>query len=656
MMSSHRQTHRLSANALAREQTRRAEIAHYFRSAPLRIEDNPAIRTPQREAYHAFRAQAAWSVNIAKLVELPTACGKTGVIAMAPFGIAQGRVLIITPNVTIREEITAKLDGQNPSNIYDTLQILPPGHPLPQVIELSRNGAPNLDDCRRADIVVANIHQALLYRHAFPESFFDLLIVDEGHHIPADSWQQIITHFRFAKKLYLTATPFRADGQPIDGDPIYRYRLADAIAQGYVKNLIRIDAVPNRLIFVAGDTRTEYSMHDVLNMKTEEWFSRGIALSQACNETILEKAVQLLNEKRRRSWVPHQIIAAACSRRHAQQLVALCRRRGLRTTCLLSTMPIQEQHAIKEAIKANRFDCVVHVGMLGEGYDHPPFSIAAIFRPYRSRAPYEQFIGRTLRCIPHAAPHDNIAHIVSHVGLNLDHLWQAFRDELRDPSTYRSAPDPLRPEPQPHEDEEIDDTDDDRTIEIPRAAREEVREFTVDTFVPLAASTASSHHSSHTPPAPPSDHFNPVPTLPSGRPWPPPSLPSRPTTPIPINRPDRLRRHIKTQLAKDCRRTAGKLLHALGLTPDHTIVPILGKGGEKNNFEVLIRFVNRELNRAMGKEASQSHRDHWTLDELTTAQARLETLFPTLLEICRRALDPARRDGHPPAPSIPPTR
>ena len=31
--------------------------------------------------------------------------------------------------------------------------------------------------------------------------------------------------------------------------------------------------------------------------------------------------------------------------------------------------------------------------MLGEGFDHPQLSVAAIFRPFRSLAPYLQFVG-----------------------------------------------------------------------------------------------------------------------------------------------------------------------------------------------------------------------------------------------------------------------
>jgi DNA repair protein RadD len=64
---------------------------------------------PQREAHRAVREHFAESGDPAIIV-IPAGCGKTGIIATLPFGVAQGRVLVITPNLTIREGVTDALD------------------------------------------------------------------------------------------------------------------------------------------------------------------------------------------------------------------------------------------------------------------------------------------------------------------------------------------------------------------------------------------------------------------------------------------------------------------------------------------------------------------------------------------------------------------
>jgi len=65
----------------------------------------------------------------------------------------------------------------------------------------------------------------------------------------------------------------------------------------------------------------------------------------------------------------------------------------------------------------------------GAGFDHPPLSVSAIFRPYRSLSPYIQFVGRVMRVNRQQVPGhpDNRGIVVSHVGLNLDRHWDDFK-------------------------------------------------------------------------------------------------------------------------------------------------------------------------------------------------------------------------------------
>ena len=94
---------------------------------------------------------------------------------------------------------------------------------------------------------------------------------------------------------------------------------------------------------------------------------------------------------------------------------------------------------VLNALRENRLDCIVQVQMLGEGFDHPRLSIAAIFRPYRSLSAYIQFIGRIMRVNFEGDTQnvDNEGFIVSHVGLNNDARWNDFREiELADQQMF----------------------------------------------------------------------------------------------------------------------------------------------------------------------------------------------------------------------------
>ena len=76
--------------------------SHLFQRFTANIEQNRFLREPQREAYTAIRTHFKIH-NESAIVQIPVGCGKTGLMAVLPFGVANGRVLIVAPNVTIRE-------------------------------------------------------------------------------------------------------------------------------------------------------------------------------------------------------------------------------------------------------------------------------------------------------------------------------------------------------------------------------------------------------------------------------------------------------------------------------------------------------------------------------------------------------------------------
>jgi DNA repair protein RadD len=82
--------------------------------------------------------------------------------------------------------------------------------------------------------------------------------------------------------------------------------------------------------------------------------------------------------------------------------------------------------------------------MLGQGFDHPKLSVAAILRPFRSLAPYIQFVGRiqpvVVQTIPRIRTTTGISSPVTHVGINLDEQLKRFKQfENDDPTTRHSG-------------------------------------------------------------------------------------------------------------------------------------------------------------------------------------------------------------------------
>jgi superfamily II DNA or RNA helicase len=405
------------------------QVSDFFRKAPVRIAGNANLRVPQVEGHEAARVFFDDGGHRA-VEQIPVGCGKTGLITLLPFGIARGRVLVIAPNLTIKRQLRDAFDITSQECFYRKVGVLADLANGPFVAALDADA--NLSDCDDAHVVVTNIQQ--LGEHAdrwlpeFEDGFFDLIVVDEGHHNAAPSWQRVFERFPEARVLSVTATPFRADEQPVEGEVIYRYPFRDAMHRGYIKDITSVNVAPREIYFTYRGDDHHHTLDEVLELREEDWFSRGVALAHECNVSIADASILWL-QYLRETGTPHQLIAVACSMDHARDVRSIYQERGLETREIHSGMPEYEREDILRDLRNGRIDAVVQVQMLGEGFDHPPLSVAAIFRPFRSLSPYIQFVGRIMRVYVQNAPGhpDNQGIVVSHVGMNVDRHWDDFK-------------------------------------------------------------------------------------------------------------------------------------------------------------------------------------------------------------------------------------
>jgi DNA repair protein RadD len=434
--STYRYYRRADLEPFRLEYRRAAEAAtadgEIFSTANANIEANDQLREPQREAHRAVREHFANSTDAAIIV-IPVGCGKTGIMATLPFGIAEGRVLVITPNLTIRQGVTDALDIASRECFWAQTRVLSDFTAGPWTAVLDGPSA-NIHDCIESQFVLTNIQQlasqADRWLPQFPPDFFDMILVDEGHHAAAASWQKVFRRFPNAKIISMTATPFRSDALPLQGEVIYKYSFARAMVNGYIKNIQSRSIAPEQLYFTYRDDVRKHSLDEVLLLREEQWFRRGVALSPECNRHIVEASIQRCEAMRADTGIQHQIIAAACSIDHARQVRALYEQCGYRAAEIHSEMDDDEKDVVIDRLRLGQLDCIIQVQMLGEGFDHPRLSIAAIFRPFRSLAPYIQFVGRVMRVVVQNNPDhpDNRGYIVSHVGLNNEERWEEFRE------------------------------------------------------------------------------------------------------------------------------------------------------------------------------------------------------------------------------------
>lgn len=399
---------------------------------PFNLKPNTSkLRDCQSGAYEAILKH--FSVSGAKkhiLVQLPTGTGKSALIAIMPFGLANKKVLVLAPNLTLAKQLETDLEHVNhpESSTYkkrviftdDELNDL-------EVYALRLEDSVNFRDIEDHQIIVANYQQLNDIEKWFKgrQDMIDLIIIDEAHHQKADTYQEIIKFFTDAKIVGLTATPFRSDGQKVDGTNIYTYHFRDAIKNGYIRNIKVSNVSPEEIELSFSDNKNQkYKLEDIVKMKEEAWFRRGIALSQDCCDSIARKAHEKVEQlKKDFPNCSHQIIASSMSIRHAREFVKPSfEKLGLKVGLVSSEHSTTNDETITK-LQHGKIDVIINVGMLGEGFDHNKLGVAAIFRPYATLNPYIQFVGRVIRA------NDDCKHcyVVSHLGLNQARRFDEFK-------------------------------------------------------------------------------------------------------------------------------------------------------------------------------------------------------------------------------------
>ncbi len=413
----------------------------FFLNLDFNIENNPNLRDPQRDGYSRTADFFRAGKNKA-ILQIPVGCGKTGLASLLPLGLAEGRAIVIAPNLTIKDGLYEAMDITNRQKCFwRKAAVLSPEDMMAGPLACTLDSG-NLSVATKSHLVITNVHQLATnvdkWLTQFPDDFFDMIIVDEAHHSAAASWQKIIDRFPKAKVILLTATPFRSDRQELDGELVFRYPFRNATLKGYIKRLKASYVAPSTIELGFSDARGKtYNLEEVVKLKEEEWFSRGVALARLCNQHIVDSSLQKLDELRQ-SGTQHQLIAVACSINHAREIRSLYQERGFNADVIHSKQSDDEQQAILAHLRNGSLDCIIQVQMLGEGFDHPKLSVAAIFRPFRSLAPYIQFVGRIMRVVVQNDPGhpDNVGHIVTHLGMNLDQRLKEFKQFENDDQAF----------------------------------------------------------------------------------------------------------------------------------------------------------------------------------------------------------------------------
>lgn len=382
------------------------------------------------------------------LLVLPTGTGKTGVAVLAPYICNTARVLVITPSPGISVQISENFSGpaDEKNAIADkSKSFLRRSGVLPAEMEFAAiparasvrkgpKGAIDLAELNTSErpLMILNAHRVGTNTRVKIENIpdqYDLVIVDEAHHYPADTWKLLIDRFQNANRLFLTATPYRSGDRPILVDPAARTE-AEKLSFTYQNSLIAYQMSEEQAV-VAGIIRRpcfrELQGDDTYKKERNQKLRNDIAIKAviAHMKSTMEQHDKQLPSVRHQGMILSQITNPKKNNINAASRIVELYNEGLPATsrerCVMYVSDTQE--TVLKQFQAGEFRTIVVVGRLGEGFDHSPISTVGIIRNLRSRILFRQFMGRAVRRSPGTERDPVDAVVVSHERYGQQYMW-----------------------------------------------------------------------------------------------------------------------------------------------------------------------------------------------------------------------------------------
>lgn len=347
------------------------------------------LRPYQLEAKQSILNQ--WDQGVDKtLLVLPTGCGKTIVFAkVTEEMVGQGkRVLIMAHRGELLEQAADKILKSTGLKC-----------------SLEKAESTSLGTWER--ITVGSVQTLMRDSRLkkFKNNHFDVIIVDEAHHVISNSYQNVLGYFNKAKVLGVTATPDRGDLKNLGSyfeSLAYEYTLPNAIKQGYLSP-IKALTIPIKL--------------DLSNAQIQSGDFKASDIDNA-----LDPYLEAIAEEMKKHCLERKTVVFLPLIKTSQKFQEILLKKGFKATEVNGDSKDREE--ILKDFDQGKYNVLCNSMLLTEGWDCPSVDCIVVLRPTKIRSLYCQMVGRGTRL------YEGKDHL-----LLLDFLWHTEKHELCHPAS-----------------------------------------------------------------------------------------------------------------------------------------------------------------------------------------------------------------------------
>jgi superfamily II DNA or RNA helicase/HKD family nuclease len=267
------------------------------------------------------------------------------------------------------------------------------------------------DEPRRHEHVFATIQSAGDLLSRFGPAHFRYVVVDECHHMPADSYQAVVPRLQPDILIGLTATPERSDGKSLLPD-----------FDGHIGAELRLWHALDRQLLVPFEY---YGLNDDVDLRQVAWTRQGYnaaALAQIYTGHH-DRAYRVLTQLLKRVADPRRVRALGfcVSVEHAQFMADYFTEHQLPALAIHGGSPDDVREDAPRRLHEREVNVLFTCDLYNEGVDLPFVGTLLLLRPTMSATLFMQQLGRGLR---HYLPESKASCLV------LDFIGQ-HREEFR---------------------------------------------------------------------------------------------------------------------------------------------------------------------------------------------------------------------------------
>lgn len=380
------------------------------------------------------------------LLNIVTGGGKTAIIAavMAWLKSSHGinKFMVLVPNTVVRDRLEKDFLG---GKIFTEFEFFPrERNAIVNEMNLHVLGAGGVPQGMiDSGVILGNIQQ--FYQSnisgqrnlAYVMNYIGEIAIfnDEAHNTPAPEYSEVLSVLSQKCKFRLdtTATPDRADGQNPDSEMIYHYDIAQALEDHIIKSVVVYEPEVKLVEltytnFETGEKKkvTELDKEFIEaeeHVKPFQWI-----LDPEPMKKQMGLALSRLDEQRRRAKGRYKplLFVVTMSINEAERAKRMLENDFKVPTLLVTEESDEAERKEAQTIgsKDSRYDAVVSVLMLREGWDVPEVSTILLLRKFSSPVYGQQVIGRGLRRIVRDELEPEILSVVDHPRLQHDWLWR----------------------------------------------------------------------------------------------------------------------------------------------------------------------------------------------------------------------------------------